>query len=80
MSKWIIGFPPNKSGSYLVTQTPITYPISSCGRWEYDYITDFWKQKDITTKFKDSYAWWDEYKLTEEKKKLKLNFKTNGKI
>ena len=75
MSKWIIDFLPNKSGSYLVTPKPVTYPLNShIRRWEYDSINNLWSNGIISVKFLSNYAWWDEYGITENKKTIKLKF------
>jgi hypothetical protein len=74
MGKWITEFSPNKSGSYLITTKPVTYPINYMKRWEYDCNTNLWRNGFISTKFMSNYAWWDEYGITENKIKKKIKF------
>ena len=83
MSKWIIGFQPNKKGNYLVI---MNYPgygkpgfRPSYSRLNYDPDTEVWNSWKHPNGFcvlveHFSPIWWDEYKITENKTIRKLKF------
>ena len=87
MSKWISGYLPNRSGSYLVksesrTINPFyTKVFVQYKRFEFDSVSNKWLDKDgysvLHSMSGDNYIyyWWDEYSITENKIVKKLKFK-----
>lgn len=77
MSKWIIGFAPCVSGSYLVKIAYNHHNDFSIFRLEFDSKLNRWyHNRNGHRRFfsNKSYYWWDEYGITESKRIKKLKF------
>lgn len=76
MAKWIQGFPPSKSGSYLV-KTLCANTSCYYMRCEYNVLTKQWIYHTGTVFHylnHENQFWWDEYSTTEDKIIKKLKF------
>jgi hypothetical protein len=83
MAKWVSGYPPNKSGNYLI-KTIVTLAGTALAatytRLDYDVFTNEWRINGYrVANFGDGENfkkyWWDEYSsITETKIVKKLKF------